>query len=97
MLRHFDDKARATDIGKIGEVTGIVISAKRAAPNEKELGSHFLHIYAKKGPGERFDPQISCYTWGAPGLAPGNIVRLKGIIGRGAAMGCWFDSGPEHL
>ncbi len=86
-LRHFDEDARKGDMGKVGTVIGKVISSKRAAPNEKELGSHFIHIYAEKGPDEKFDPQISCYTWGNPGLNPGDIVELKGNIGRGAAMG----------
>ncbi len=86
-LRNFDEDLRAGDIGKVGEVTGKVISAKRSAPNEKEMGSHFIHIYTEKGPNEQFDPQISCYTWGSPGLREGSTVRLKGNIGRGAAMG----------
>lgn len=86
-LRNFDEKVRASDMGKVGVVTGKVNSSKRAAPNEKEMGSHFIQIYTEKGPNEQFDPQISCYTWGNPGLRSGDIVQLKGNIGRGAAMG----------
>ena len=86
-LRNFDEDARKNDMGKVGVVIGKVISSKRVAPNEKEMGSHFIHIYAEKGPNEQFDPQISCYTWGNPNLKPGDIVELKGNIGRGAAMG----------
>jgi hypothetical protein len=86
-LEHFDDVARAGDIGKVGEVTGMVISSKRAASNERKFGSHFIYIYTEKGPEDKFQPRISCYTWGNPGLKPGNKVRLKGNIGRGAAFG----------
>lgn len=86
-LRNFDEDVRGNDMGKVGVVTGTVMSAKRAAPNEKEMGSHFIQIYTEKGPNEQFDPQISCYTWGNPGLRSGEVVQLKGNIGRGAAMG----------
>jgi hypothetical protein len=86
-LDDFDEDKRAADVGKIGETTGIVISSKRAAPNEKTFGSHFIYIYTEKTPDEKFDPSISCYTWGNPGVRKGQTVTLKGNIGRGAAIG----------
>jgi hypothetical protein len=86
-LENFDDETRASDVGKVGEVTGIVISSKRTAPNEKEMGSHFIYIYTKQGPNEKYEARVSCYTWGNPGLEPGNVVRLTGKIGKGAGSG----------
>lgn len=86
-LRNFDEDKRAADLGKVGEVTGIVISSKRTPSEEKKFGSHFIYIYTEKTGDEKFNPSISCYTWGSTGLRDGNVVRLKGNIGKGAAMG----------
>ncbi|MEM7040303.1 MAG: hypothetical protein AAF570_25270, partial [Bacteroidota bacterium] len=86
-LEEFDKEARKADIGKIGETIGMVISSKVVAKNETEFGSHFIYVKGEIGPNKKFTPTISCYTWGYPELKEGDMVRLKGKIGKGAAMG----------
>ena len=49
-LEDFDPNERPEDAGKIATVVGKVVSAQRSAPNEKQFGSHFIHLIGQVNP-----------------------------------------------